>query len=555
MKNKKTINYDGIKTAVLLSMAMSFMLCVFEPLSMYFLNKKDYWFDFYTMMPACIIVSAVIFIVLSAVTSLLAVFLPKIYKIIMPFYFALFACLYIQGNFMIKDLPALDGSAIQWSDYTRQMLYSGIMWISVTAVTAVLSFTLLKKVFSKIVQFVAVCMTLMFIVTGITVGISNDGFEKKDEVTFTTQYKWDYSDDTNYIILVLDAVDGTEESEVLDNHPEYTEALKDFTYYDNVMSGYTYTYFAMPFLLSGEWFEYQESYDDWNERAYTQSGIITALKEQGYRLGMYDESAPRYGDEMFQYENVVADRGKIGNIVDFAKVELRMVGFKYLPYVLKWTSQVLPSEIDALEKNADDIERVYFYGTNIEFYQECSEQGINVSEQKCFKLIHLEGAHVPLIYNADVTTSEVTSYTGNVEASNTVLAAYIDRLKEEGIYDNSVIIVMSDHGFNRELGNVPDGRQHAILFVKGINEHHDSMQTDSAPISQADFQEAYLKLLDGADSTEIFGWKEGDIRQRRYLFNYHDEPGERILYEFVDSGDCTDTENIERTGNFYYFSD
>jgi hypothetical protein len=216
---------------------------------------------------------------------------------------------------------------------------------------------------------------------------------------------------------------------------------------------------------------------------------------------------------------------------------------------------VLPSEIDALEKNADDIERVYFYGTNIEFYQECSEQDINVSEQKCFKLIHLEGAHVPLIYNADVTTSEVTSYTGNVEASNTVLAAYIDRLKEEGIYDNSVIIVMSDHGFNRELGNVPDGRQHAILFVKGINEHHDSMQTDSAPISQADFQEAYLKLLDGADSTEIFDWKEGDIRQRRYLFNYHDEPGERILYEFVDSGDCTDTENIERTGNFYYFSD
>jgi hypothetical protein len=395
----------------------------------------------------------------------------------------------------------------------------------------------------------------MFIVTGVTVGISNDGFEKKAEVTFTMQYRWDYSSDTNYIMFVLDAVDGTEESEVLNNHPEYTEALKDFTFYDNVMSAYPYTYFAMPFLLSGEWFEYQESYDSWNERAYAESEIITSLKERGYRLGMYDESAPRNGNAMFQYENVVEDRGKIRNIIDFAKIELRLVGFKYLPYGLKKISQVLPSEIENQEKNKDDLERIYFYGSNIVFYDECRNKEMNISEDKCFKLIHLEGAHVPLIYNADVTTSDVTSYTGNVEAANTVLAAYINRLKEEGVYDNSVIIIMSDHGFNREIGDIPDDRQHAVLFVKGINEHHDSMQTDSAPISQADFQEAYIKLLDGADSSEIFDWKEGDVRQRRYMFHLPVKEDERVIYEFVETGDSSNTEDIERTGNFYFFSD
>jgi hypothetical protein len=94
-----------------------------------------------------------------------------------------------------------------------------------------------------------------------------------------------------------------------------------------------------------------------------------------------------------------------------------------------------------------------------------------------------------------------------------------------------------------------------MLFVKGINEHHDSMQTDSAPISQADFQEAYMRLLNGADSSEIFDWKEGDIRQRRYLFHLPVKEADRILYEFVDTGDCTDTEDIERTGNFYYYED
>jgi hypothetical protein len=456
---------------------------------------------------------------------------------------------------MVSDLPVLDGDIINWTDYAEQIRYSNIMWAAVAVIIILLRLTVLKKIFSKVVQFVSICMVLMFAVTMVTVGISNDGFEKKAEVTFTTQYRWDYSSDTNYIMFVLDSVDGTEESEVLANHPEYTEALKDFTYYDNVMSAYTYTYFAMPFLLSGEWFEYQEPYYDYNEKAYTESEILLALKEQGYRMGIYDESAPRHGEGMYQYENVVADRGKIKNLLDFSKIQLRLVGFKYLPYGIKKISQVLPSEIEEQEITKDDLQRIYFYGSNIVFYDECQNEEMNISEEKCFKLIHLEGAHVPLIYNADVTTSELTSYTGNVEASNTVLAAYINRLKEDGVYDNSVIIVMTDHGFNRELGDVPDDRQHAMLFVKGINEHHDSMQTDSAPISQADFQEAYMRLLNGADSSEIFDWKEGDIRQRRYLFHLPVKEADRILYEFVDTGDCTDTEDIERTGNFYYYED
>lgn len=552
MKAGKNFDRDQVKAAVLVSAAMSFMLCMFEPMSMYFLNKADYWFDLYTLLPVCLLMFGVCFFLSAAVLSIIAVFLPKIYKLILPVYSVVFICLYIQGNYMSQDLPLLDGDIIEWGDYADQMLYSNIMWALAAVIIIALRLTVLKKIFAKAVSAVSVCMTLMFIVTVVTVGISNKGFEKKAEVTYTTQYRWDYSSDKNYIIFVLDAVDGTEESEVLANHPEYTEALRDFTYFDNVMSAYPYTYFAMPFLLSGEWFEYQEPYDDWNERAYTEGTIIAALKEQGYRMGMYDESAPRYGEGMFQYENVVADRGEINNIIDFAKVELRLVGFKYLPYSMKKMSQVLPYEIDEQEKNRDDLSKVSFYGSNAEFYEECREEQVKVSEQKCFKLIHIEGAHVPLIYNADVTTSEVTSYTGNVEAANTVLAAYIDRLKTEGIYDNSVIIVMSDHGFNRELGDVPDGRQHAILFVKGIGESHDEMRTDSAPVSQADFQEAYLRLLNGADSSEIFDWNEGDVRSRRYLFHYPDNERQQIMYEFIETGDSGDTGNIERTGNYYF---
>lgn len=546
----KLIKKYNLQAAIALSAAAAFMVCIFEPLNMYFQNRREYWYDFYTLIPVCLLMFVVIFAVSAVALGLLAKFLPRVYSIALTLYVIIFIGMYIQGNYMVEDLPVLDGRQINWGDYSRQTLYSIIMWAAVAAMVAVARIFLKKNRFEKIVSAVSVFMSLMLLFTAVTVGIMNDGFTKRPELTATTNYEWQYSTDTNYIIVVLDAVDGEEEMEVLSNHPEYREALADFTFYDNVVCGYPYTFFAMPFLLSGEWYEYQEDYYEYKEDAYADAPIISALRNDGYRLGMYDLEVPVTDERMRQYENLVEDKGSIASVMDFAKVQLRMVGFKYLPYGLKRVSQVLPWELDNLEENREDVERVFFYGNNIPFYEHCINGEIDYTDDKCFKFIHLEGAHVPLIYNADVTTSEVTSYTGNVEATNTVVSAYIEKLKQSGVYDNSVIIFLSDHGFNRHVGDVPDERQHSILFVKGIGETHDEMQVNAAPISQEDFSDAYLKLLDGCSSTELFDWKEGDARERRYLFHYSEDELILGFWEHMQSGWAGDEDTLEYTGNY-----
>ena len=40
--------------------ALCFMLTIFEPSSLYFMDKNEYWFDFYTMLPRCLGMFAVI---------------------------------------------------------------------------------------------------------------------------------------------------------------------------------------------------------------------------------------------------------------------------------------------------------------------------------------------------------------------------------------------------------------------------------------------------------------------------------------------------------------
>lgn len=132
----------------------------------------------------------------------------------------------------------------------------------------------------------------------------------------------------------------------------------------------------------------------------------------------------------------------------------------------------------------------------------------------------------------------------------TMTDAYLKKLKENGVYDNSVIIVMADHGYGLSYG--PRNRQHPVLFVKGKNESHDYTVSE-APISYDDLQEAFSRLLDGATGEEVFDYKEGDERKRRYL--YFEYEHEEILEEFYQEGYAGDLDTLKATGRKYIYSE
>ena len=92
-------------------------------------------------------------------------------------------------------------------------------------------------------------------------------------------------------------------------------------------------------------------------------------------------------------------------------------------------------------------------------------------------------------------------------------------------------------------------RQAALLLIKGRNEQHDTMQISEAPISYEDLQEAYVRLLDGAQSDAVFDWKEGDTRERRFL-EY--APGnEKHMVEYLQKGHAQDLTTMVPTGRVF----
>lgn len=222
-----------------------------------------------------------------------------------------------------------------------------------------------------------------------------------------------------------------------------------------------------------------------------------------------------------------------------------MTGFKYAPYDLKRFSFVNPKAFSTLKITPEGKE--LFTPSNSEFYDGILRQEMYYTKQKCFRFIHVDGGHVPFIYNEKVEEipEESGSYEDNLKACLTITKAYLEKLKDGDVYDNSVIVVMADHGYN---WLDPHGRQNPAFFVKGVNEKHDFAVSD-APISFEDLQEAYQRLLDGAESDSIFEWESGDQRERRFLF--YEYLKEDYMVEYMQPGQAHDTEAMYETGNIY----
>ena len=89
-------------------------------------------------------------------------------------------------------------------------------------------------------------------------------------------------------------------------------------------------------------------------------------------------------------------------------------------------------------------------------------------------------------------------------------------------------------------------RQSAMLLIKGRGEHHDTMEISQAPISYVDLQQAYVRLLDGTESAGVFDWKEGDVRERRFLMDSLGQ--EEEIVEYTQTGYAQDMTTMIPTG-------
>ena len=547
--------FKKLVPSVFVSIALCFMLLLFAPLEIYLSNTTEFWYDTSILLPF-VIKDFFIFLGASLIFFVITYFLgDKIHVFSLYGYFTCLVACYIQGNYMVEGLPPFDGTEVNWALYRKETIINIIAWIVIAAIILTVLCVFKADKFKKVVTFASVFLLLVLGSTLAVLSISGGLFEQKQFVKFTKDDQFEMSKDTNFIILMLDAIDEECFWKIWEQHPEYEAAMADFTFYNNTMSGYAYTEHSLPLIISGEWFENKEPFEDYNLRIFRDSPFFNHLEKEGYTLSLYEDDIKfEVGVMDGEFNNMMYTKSSLWDESLFNKRVLKMVGVKYAPYFLKPYCWFNPEMLKHQEMPTTDEE--IFSSSNKAFYEDLKNEEITFVDGKRFKLIHLMGAHVPFKYDQYMNEIDNADYFTCIESSMTVTMAYLDKLKESGVYDNSIIVILSDHGYNIK-GDAVDTpqrdeneteRQHSILFVKGLNERHD-LKISGAPISHEDLIDAYYKLLDGSMSDDCFEYKEGDYRERRYLLYKY--LGEDYMTEYIQTGYAGDEDTLIPTGNVF----
>lgn len=536
---------ENFRISIMLSIAVCFMFFLYAPLELYLTNKNEFWYDIYVLAPimACVfLIMVIICIVGFYIVSRCSM---RLYNIAVTILFIVFICSYIQGNYFIKYLPAIDGRVIDWNLYPMGRIESVILWIIVSvSVILIIKFVPRKRV-HKAIEVVSICMILMYIVTLGTLCITNNGLESKTNICVTADKELEMSTDCNFIILLLDATDSGAFSDVVIGNEEYEDVFEDFTYYDNTLSSYPHTEYNVPYLLSGMWFENKTSSEEYFENVLTSSPLFDELEQRNFSIGMYETDIKIDANTKDRFENVGQYTKKVSSYTDFVRWQIMMVGMKYAPFDLKRFSVVDPTAFEKLRVVDGDAEA--FHDSNMQFYKLITESNITYRDDKSFKFIHLWGAHPPYEYDKDMNfLPKGGTLTQSIESCITMTDIYLQKLEDSNVYDNSVIIILADHGEGDyyEENNL---NQHPILLIKGINERHE-FQIDSSPISFEDMQDAYVELLDGANGITVFD-NLPQIRNRRFL--YYDIKNDKHIVEYEQSGKAGNMDTMILTGQEY----
>lgn len=547
--NKKIIEKKEIKELVapfIMSFLATFMFLIYEPITTYASNVTDYWFGFNALLKANCLLFVIIFLILLSVSIIIyyvskLLKMKKIYEIFLMVFSICLSALYIQGNYLSGSLPTLDGAKIYWDKYEMQNIISILMWLVVVIINVIIC-RKFKSKYKKIISYEFCAIFIMLFVSFlVTIFTSKDLYAEKGKYISTTKNINMLSENKNFLILLVDCVDSREFEKVV-NETDSDYVFEDFTYFPDTMSTYGFTRDSVPYIFSGIWYEAETPYNQYYENAFNNSKLFSMMKRDNYDINVYDEELMISNNKKYDVKNVELVNSKI-DLYSLFKQEVKYDLFKYLPFGLKKYSSIETLNYSKCKKlNKNDSEYDIFSWNNIFNYEHWNK--IKLQKNNYFHFLHIEGAHFPYDLNKNLEKlTDETNYDDKLGATISMIDTYLTRIKDSGMYDNSVIIILSDHGQN-DLN--PVGRQNPILYIKGIDEHH-KLEVSNKKVSYVDLNESiYKDLLDNKKSFELLENVDND-RIRRYLWykDYDD------MYEQTLDGHAWETEKLINTGKRY----
>lgn len=534
-------------------LALSFTFVFFGPLEMVAFGGNSLEFTYEDVLLLLGIAALAVFVIGSLLLALLR---GKIFNYVACTLFALTLCGYLQAAFLNGDLGALTGDAILWTAYRGKMIMGLGIWLAILLVLFLIMY-LHRKLWSRIMMFVSLILVVMQLAP--TVGILLGSYEDAEPESISSYLlteagMYEYAEEDNIFVFVLDRLDYDYIDKVLAENPDFFAPLDGFTAYTNATSVFARTQPALNHMLTGsDELAYVTPVSEYYERSWSVDGkdLLGTLKEQGYTNRMYTNvkylfSDPEYGME--RVENMSDGKGEIRQ-TRMLKNMMYLSAYRYAPTALKpffWADTNYYNDVFA----PMEVDKYLFNDTGHAPGFRTAALG---KEDKNFKLYHFMGPHAPYTMNADGTKSETsTTVTAQTMGSFNNLYAAFEQMKALGIYEDAAIIITADHGAAVSDSKPVSKPTRIGLFYKPSGSAGTPLTYSAAQVSTENIPATLLKAA-GADYSAygkaLDEISEDDQITRPYIKSVTDGggSGEQQIYKYDIVGDAADFDNWKVT--------
>jgi len=481
------------KRILIESAFLPFVIFVFAPIDNYLLAPTDYNFSLANVFVYFFILFLISWLILATLLFLT----PELGRgYVASLLFFLGITLYIQGNFLNNNYGTLGGQTIDWSRFATRGVISVLSVIICFVVVTTFVVIFRKKDFEKVIAVICCILMGMQLFTCMAeIVLKREWilFTYNESIITTQDGMFELSSTSNTIVFVVDSLDTRDVYDILGTDIDFIDTFEDFTFFDDCVSVSGVTIVSVPYILTGEMYLNEQPINDYAREGYYNSALLEVLIENNYDIGIYSpQGTLRLGFDKEElngdyYTNVKFLKREAVSFSNFIQIYGKLIAFKYLPQPLKQNFLITSKDLQNLIAVQGDY--TPYILDDPAFFNNLQASGISIStDRPVFRMYHIWGAHTPYTMNENGEYVPDGVYRSTqIRGSFKIIEEYINELKELGIYDQTNIVIIADHGsFGARLSSA--------VLIKRAGENH-PFEINSNPVSYYDHLENTLISL------------------------------------------------------------
>lgn len=509
--------------SILASIALPLILCVSIPLEIYKNNMQEFSFSLGDFYPISILIGFGLAVLFFVIFNLLP---EKPRKIVIFVFLSLALLAFLQGTYLNSGYTALTGDNLSHKEIsTAKVVINILIWVVLIAGFVVLGCLTDKKGYIKLictVLIIVVMSTQLISIVSISVSTKgifenkykkmmaeNDGYQK----ALSSKNLTSVSSNKNIFYFCVDRFDEENAKTAYEKDNTVFDSLSGFTWFQDNISMYGHTFPGIVSMLTDKEYDEGKGREEFLKTAYNGNNPLKVLADNGYKINLFTQEYYAYvGSNLPEYVSNF-DNGyfSVNNKLMIALRIIQMGVFRCVPLAFKG-SQLLSfgtqamnnytkfNSIDGNDGYTTDNKNMYFRIKDAEF---------DVTDQKQFSFIHIEGCHN---VDYDLDWNKISGQDANIHYSviNSlkIIGKYIDILKEKGLYEDATIIITGDHGIPVGDNELMERKTQTALFFKRSGSSTEKIKTSQAQVSQKNIWKAIF------DSENI----ETDLSLEKGLF-------------------------------------